>query len=133
MNYGTPRSVFMKGPVIGLPADIPFRADREYTFCCICGELFQPELERVPDQRYTREVQAQSLSIQRWWADSHNKTHPDWEHRQYKLSGRFLTPEATFRLVPYGIIPLSDLIFDSDSAAAGLEAPRMSDFRNYEF
>lgn len=123
----------MKGPVIGLPAEIPFRADREYTFCCLCGELFQPELERVADARYTPQIRKQSMSIQRWWADSHNKKHPDWEHRQYRLSGRFLTPEATHRLVPYGIIPLSDLVFDGDSAAAGLQAPRMPDFNNYEW
>lgn len=123
----------MKGPVIGLPSDIPFRADREYTFCRICGELFQPRLERVPDREYTEALQEQSLSIQRWWASEHNKKHPQWKHEQLAMSGRFLTPEATYALVPYGIIPLSDLVFDGDSAAAGLEAPRISTFDNYEW
>jgi hypothetical protein len=127
------KSVFLKGPVIGLPDEIPFRSDREYIFCRICGELFQPELERLPDDLYTLEVMRQSMILQKLWADGHNKTHPDWEHRQFVLSGRFLSPEATYKLVPFGVIPLSDLVFDGDSAKAGLEAPRMSDFRNYEW
>lgn len=127
------RALFLKGPVIGLPDDIPFRADREYTFCRLCGELFQPALERVDVREYTARVRAESMEMQRWWADTHNRTHQDWEHEQFILSGRFLSPEATYRLVPYGIIPLSDLVFDGDSAAAGLEAPRMSNFSNYEW
>lgn len=127
------RSVFMKGPVIGLPAEIPFRSDREYTFCRICGDLFQPALERLPDAEYTAVVREQSMAQQRWWSAEHNKTHESWEHEQFERSGRFLSPEATYRLVPYGIIPLSDLVFDGDSAAAGLEAPRISNFDNYEW
>lgn len=123
----------MKGPTIGLPAEIPFRSDREYTFCRLCGAIFQPALERYPNEDYTPSVQAQSKEMQRWWADTHNKTHQDWEHEQFLSSGRFLSPEATYKLVPYGIIPLSDLVFDGDSAAAGLEAPRMPDFDNYEW
>lgn len=123
----------MKGPVIGLPEDIPFRSDREYTFCRVCGDIFQPALERLPDREYTREAQANSMAMQRWWADAHNKTHPQWEHEQLAMSGRFLTPEATYALVPYGVIPLSDLVFDGDNAAAGLEAPRISTFTNYEW
>jgi len=123
----------MKGPTIGLPAEIPFRSDREYTFCRLCGDIFQPALERYSDEDYTPLVQAQSQEMQRWWRDTHNKTHQDWEHEQFLNSGRFLSPEATYKLVPYGIIPLSDLVFDGDSAAAGLEAPRMPDFNNYEW
>lgn len=127
------RAVFLKGPVIGLPDDIPFRSDREYTFCRICGELFQPEIERLPQERYTPQVRERSMKMQRWWSENHNRKHPDWEHERLKLSGRFLTPEATYALVPYGIIPLSDLVFDGDNAAAGMEAPRMSNFENYEW
>jgi len=123
----------MKGPVIGLPKEIPFRADREYTFCRICGDIFQPELERLPDDLYTEQVREDSMGMQLWWAQQHNRTHSDAEHRQLKLSGRFLTPEATYKLVPYGVIPLSDLIFDNGNAAAGMEAPRISDFENYEW
>jgi len=127
------RALYLKGPVIGLPREIPFRADREYTFCRLCGEMFQPELERCSDDEYTPDVRRASFKQQRWWAEEHNKTHPDWEHRQFNNSGRFLSPEATYRLVPYGVIPLSDLVFDGDSAAAGLEAPRISTFDNYQW
>lgn len=127
------RAVYMKGPVIGLPEEVPFRSDREYTACRICGDLFQPALERVPDSEYTDAVKAQSQQQQRWWSENHNRKHPLWEHEQLEKSGRFLTPEATYRLVPYGVIPLSDLVFDGEHAAAGLEAPRQSNYDNYEY
>jgi hypothetical protein len=123
----------MKGPVIGLPQEVPFRADREYTFCRICGDVFQPAEERVPDREYTRAAKSNSAKLQREWAKVHNRTHPDWEHKQFEASGRFLSPEATYALVPFGVIPLSDLVFSAENAAAGIEAPRMPNFNNYEW
>lgn len=127
------RSLFLKGPVIGLPDEIPFRCDREYTFCRLCGDIFQPELERVSDREYTKVIQRRSLQLQKMWSDFHNRRHSAQEHLSLERSGRFLTPEATMALVPYGVIPLSDLVSDSECAQAGLEAPRMSDFSNYEW
>lgn len=123
----------MKGPVIGLPAEIPFRSDREYTFCRICGALYQPPQERLPAEKYTQEAIRKSAKLQRGWALEHNKTHPLWEHRQLELSGRFLTPEATLALVPYGVIPLTDLVMSDENEAAGLEAPRLSNFTQYQW
>jgi hypothetical protein len=125
--------MYVKGPVIGLPKDIPFRADREYTFCRMCGDLYQPEEERVADHLYTWVLQQESIRKQKLWREAHNKTHPDWRHRQFTASGRFLSPEATYRLVPYGIIPLSDLVLDNESEHAGLEAPRISVFDNLQW
>jgi hypothetical protein len=127
------RALFMKGPVIGLPGYIPFRADREYTFCRLCGALYQPELERLPGIEYTLLKRQQSKEMQRRWSEEHNRTHHDWEKRLFAASGRFLSAEATFKLVPYGVIPLSDIVMDGESEHAGLEAPRMSKFDNYQW
>jgi hypothetical protein len=71
--------------------------------------------------------------LQRLWALAHNRTHPDWERRQLALSGRFLSPEATQALVPFGLIPISDLVMDGENEAAGLEAPRLSVFDNFQW
>jgi hypothetical protein len=95
--------------------------------------LFQPAEERVPDHMYTWVLQQGSIEQQRRWRDAHNKVHPDWQKLQFSKSGRFLSPEATYRLVPYGIIPLSDLVMNNENEHAGLEAPRISVFDNFQW
>lgn len=36
-----------------------------------------------------------------------------------------MTPEAAYKLIPLGIIPVSDMIFDSATEQAAHEAPRL--------
>lgn len=132
-TVNTARRLFVKGPTIGLPKDIPFRADREYTFCRVCGALFQPHLERVPAHLYTAQVIERSSTLQRAWATKHAKTHPGHVHESFRKSGAFLSPEATLALVPYGILPISDIVLNDENEHAGLQAPRLSGFDNFNW
>lgn len=102
-----------------------FMPNRDYTYCRICGTIFQPELNRVPQDEYTQEVILAAEILRREWSQNHARTHTATQHRQLALSGRHCTPEALQRLVPFGIIPVSDIAFDNESMHAGLEAPRM--------
>lgn len=58
------------------------------------------------------------------WAINHNKIHPEHQHRSFRRSGRFLTPEATEKLVPLGIIPVSDMLVNDEAEHAARLAPR---------
>jgi len=122
LTYGK-GAIILNGPMTVPYVD--FRPNRDYTYCRICGRIFQPWLNRVPDEEYTQEVILAAELLRREWSQTHAKTHSDKQHRDLKLSGRHCTPEALQALVPYGIIPVSDLVMDNESMHAGLEAPRM--------
>lgn len=115
----------MVGALVGKPEDLGFIPDRPHTMCRICGSVFQPGLDRVPQDEYTMEVQYAAEIQRREWSQTHARTHTSTEHRQLHLSGRAFTPEALVRLAPLGIIPITDMALDEECAAAGLEAPRM--------
>ena len=118
------RPVVIAGPYFKLDG-LDFIPNRDYTYCRICGTIFQPQLNRVPDEEYTAEVIFAAEILRREWSQTHAKQHSQAQHRQLALSGRHCTPEALQRLVPFGIIPVSDLVFDNESEHAGLEATRM--------
>lgn len=109
-------------PVI--PDGIEFMPNRDYTYCRICGVIFQPALNRVAEDAYTPEVILAAEIQRREWSQTHARTHTTTEHRLLALSGRHCTPEALQRLVPFGIIPVTDLVMDPESEQAGLEANR---------
>lgn len=109
-------------PVV--PDGMDFMPNRDYTYCRICGVVFQPALNRVPLDEYTPEVILAAEMQRREWSQSHSKLHTATEHRQLAQSGRHCTPDALQRLVPLGIIPLTDLVMDPESEHAGLTAPR---------
>lgn len=113
----------MNGPVF-VPNGMTFMPDRDYTYCRICGVVYQPELNRVPESEYTVEVILAANLLRREWSQYHARSHTSTEHRQLAQSGRHCTPEALQKLVPFGIIPVSDIVFDNESEHAGLEAPR---------
>jgi hypothetical protein len=118
--------LYIHAPIIGISANdgFEFRWDRPARHCRICGESFQPTLARSHDYDSSAEIQwAVEIMLQEW-ATGHNKQHTERQHRQFKKSRRFLTPEATIRLAPMGIIPVQDMVFDEEVAQAGLEAPR---------
>ena len=119
------RPITLQGMMIAVPSGMEFMPNRDYTYCRICGTVYQPELNRVPIEEYTAEVILAAELQRREWSQNHAKKHSETEHRQLAQSGRHCTPEALVRLVPLGIIPLSDLGLDAESAAAGLEAPRL--------
>jgi hypothetical protein len=119
------RPITLQGLMPVVPEGMEFMPNRDYTYCRICGVIFQPELNRVPSEDYTQEVVLAAELLRREWSQAHAKTHPESEHRSLALSGRHCTPEALQRLVPFGIIPVSDLALDAESEQAGLEAGRM--------
>jgi hypothetical protein len=47
------------------------------------------------------------------------------EHNHLVVSGRYMTAIAASKLVPLGIYPVSDMIFDPAVAQAAAEAPRL--------
>lgn len=116
--------ITLQGVMPVVPTGMEFMPDRDYTYCRICGRVFQPWLNRVPQEEYTQEVVLAAELLRREWSQSHAKTHSATEHRQLALSGRHCTPEALEHLLPLGIIPLTDLALDDESRQAGLEAPR---------
>jgi len=107
-------------PVV--PSGMVFNPNRDYTYCRICGVIYQPELNRVPNP--TAEIILAAEILRRQWSQVHAKIHTSTEHRQLALSGRHCTPEALQKLVPFGIIPVTDIVFDQESEHAGLEAGR---------
>jgi hypothetical protein len=126
LTRGKP-AIMLTGMMIGKPAEMSFIPNRDYTYCRVCGTIYQPALSQVPDHEYTAEVQYAATLLRREWSHNHAYTHSSTEHRQLHLSGRHLTPEAQTRLAAFGLIALTDLALDAESAAAGLEAPRMPD------
>ena len=117
--------ITLQGVMPVVPSGMVFMPDRDYTYCRICGQLFQPALNRVSPQEYTAEVMLAAQIQRREWSQLHASKHTSTQHRQLAQSGRHCTPEALQKLVPFGIIPVSDIVFDNESMHAGLEAPRM--------
>jgi hypothetical protein len=101
-----------------------FRRDRPFTFCRICGKVFQPWLDRVKDTDYDKLVMWAAEIERREWSQNHARTHTSQEHKSLQDSGNFLTPEATHKLVPYGIAPIQDMVFSEEHSQAAREAPR---------
>ena len=121
---GGNRPLLVVGPLF-TPEGMKFRPDRDYTYCRICGVIYQPELNRAEIQ--TAEVILEADLLRRDWSQRHARLHPQWEHEQLAKSGLHCTPEALEKLVPFGIIPVTDIIVSDESRAAGLEAKRMPD------
>lgn len=117
--------ITLQGMMPVVPDGMLFMPDRDYTYCRICGQVFQPELNRVPQEDYTQEVILAAEIKRRKWSQNHATQHTSAEHRQLALSGRHCTPEALEKLVPFGIIPVSDIVMDDESRHAGLTARRM--------
>lgn len=118
------RYVTIQGGLVGRPTGLEFDPSRDYTYCRICGVVFQPALNRVPLDEYTAEVIFAANIQRREWSQKHARQHTPREHKMLELSGRHCTPEALEVLVTYGIIPVSDIVMDGEHEHAGLQAPR---------
>jgi len=118
-------SLWLDTSIVGQPDSLEFRKDRDHTFCAICGKVFQPALNRLPDEYYGDSAIYEASVQRRAWAIKHAKTHPEREHLELRASGRMLTPEAIQKLTAYGIIPLSDIVFSGEHEESGRTAPRM--------
>lgn len=113
--------IWLDHSIVGQPEELEIRRDRSFTFCRICGAVFQPAVNRLPDHEYDALAYLQGTVAEKAWSANHNRKHSDMEHRLLAASGRFVTPEAAYRLVPYGIVPL---VQDDEVAHASQTAPR---------
>jgi len=118
------RPVLLDHSIVGQSAtSLTIRKDREYAACRICGDIFQPWLNQVPDHEYEPIIAlAASIEILEW-RNKHNRKHSDREHKLFMQSGRTLSPEASIRLAPFGLVPIGDS-GDEEIAQALAEAPR---------
>ena len=101
-----------------------FEPSKPHSYCNICGDYFQSELDRLslplPSEVYA------AAELRRRWSVKHSGSHTSAEHRSYKASGLFMLPEAALRLIPFGIVPISDIVLDESNSSrqAASEAPR---------
>src|SRR5688500_15096981 len=123
--------------------NLEFNVHGEYTYCRICGAIFQSELDRanvelreridastkaltVEQLRELTALYQKSLAIaqekRRNWSKQHAKSHTDLQHQMMQYSGRFCTPEAAYKLAAFGIIPLSDMVLDDEIEGAMYES-----------
>lgn len=116
---------------IGLKSIDGFELDinRPYTFCRICGKVYQTDYDRKPHlfttlMRTIVNVGEEAKQLRQNWSHNHANMHTEAEHRSLAMSGFFLTPEASIALAPIGVIDLTALVLSDDHAAAYMEAPR---------
>lgn len=98
--------------------------ERPARHCRLCGESYQPALARTDEYLTSPQVQMTVEVLLRGWADDHNSQHSQRLHEAFRDTGMFLTPEATEKLVPLGIIPVQDIVLSSEHAHAALQAKR---------
>lgn len=103
-----------------------FNPRAAFTGCCICGVTFQSELDRKVFAGYATPAEQVQATVQRRnWSQHHaSHAHTQKEHDELAASGRFCTPEAAYKLAPYGVVTLSDSYYE-DSRQAQEEAPRL--------
>lgn len=111
------RPLFLTHSIVGkhLLTNFAFDPDKPYTFCCICGDLYQDATQREVTPESPLEKIAHATLLRKTWASSHAKTHSTREHELLRLSGRAVTPEAAVRLVPFGISPLTDMVSNENN------------------
>lgn len=93
----------------------------------MCGEVFQTDFDRFPHRFATYDtpipiIIEYATSLRKLWSQRHARTHTEREHVQLVLSGRWLTPEAAYRLAAFGVISIGDLVLDDEIAAAYKES-----------
>jgi len=86
--------------------------------------VFQSTHDRVSVKRYDSAHVVDGAFERVLWAQRHAYSHAQWQHEDFKRSGLFVTPAAAERLVPFGIIPVQDIVENEESRHAGLVAPR---------
>lgn len=103
-----------------------FHPKAAFSGCCICGAVFQSELDRKVFAGWaTPAEQVQATVARRNWSQEHaRKMHTQKEHDALAASGRFCTPEAAYKLAPYGVVTLTDS-FHEENRSAQEEAPRI--------
>jgi len=98
---------------------VTFDPTRPYTYCRVCGALFQ----LPPSGPHVSLNPAEETELRRLWSKQHARSHSSAQHRSLALSRRWLTPEAAHRLAAYGVIDLVSLATSEEHQDAYLKAP----------
>lgn len=122
-NNPTGRHIVLEGMLVSAPADYIFDANAPHTYCRVCGAVFQTQRDR--DSVVSVHLRIEATANRKRWAAEHSATHPLRVHQEMAATGRYMTPEAALKLIPLGIIPVSDMIFDRATEQAASEAPRL--------
>lgn len=119
-------SLYFEATPIGLTSLEGFGYDpkRPARHCRLCGASFQPALARAAEYEANEEIKLAVEILLQEWTVNHNKRHTPKEHRNFRMSGRFLTPEAAEKLIPLGIYPVQDIVMDDEVRHAAAIAPR---------
>ena len=123
-------AVILQGAAVGLEAleGLEFSPHAHYTYCVICGVVFQTDLDRdvAFNHMLTLErrmiLMAECRARRRRWSKAHARLHPDREHELLAKSGMWATPEAAHKLAAYGIIDIGDAIVSAEHSAALFES-----------
>ena len=111
------------------------RKDRNLAACRMCGAIFQPDyFMDTSDEEYNRtdmNTLSRKFAAEREimiWREKHNKEHTDKQHLDFAASGLTFTPEAAYRLAPFGLVPVGDsTVVNTEVGTALAEAPRAPD------
>lgn len=113
--------------LIGAPVGYLFDANAPHTYCRICGAVFQTQLDRDSIKPNAHpDLQVKAILGRKRWSFDHADTHSLQEHQALAASNRYMTPEATVKLVPLGIIPLTDMVMSKEHEEAAASAPRLN-------
>lgn len=104
-----------------------------YTFCRICGDVFQTAYDRDPTSKFSNwlpdleAVARFATLLRKEWSLKHSKEHKMHEHLSLAMSGRFLTPEASIKLASFGAFSIIDMAIDNEVESALKESSPIPD------
>lgn len=109
----------MGGMIVGLKdPHLLFNPDCPYTGCRVCGAVFQSELDREISKWGSMYQAYKAMLERKAWSIKHAKTHTDKEHLSLARSGMMCTPEAAAKFASFGIIAISDMVLNDETADA---------------
>lgn len=117
------RHMVFEGMLVGAPKDYLFDPTSPHSYCRLCGAVYQTPSQR--SRTKTPQEQIATTLARKNWCEKHSASHSRKDHTELIASGRYMTPEATLKLVPLGIIPLTDMVFSKDHEDAAGQAPRL--------
>lgn len=101
-----------------------FQLNATWAACRLCGAVFQSDLDRTTPP-IPSNVAAQAYQLRQQWRAKHEaQNHTAREIADLEKSGLAITPEAAYKLAPYGIVPIGDV--------GGLEQPNVIDHALWE-
>lgn len=119
---------------VGLSSNAPhfggFDPQAPVAGCRLCGAVFQTKFHRMYYYGDTFLLQ-KVIDLNNEWRYKHTiRKHSATEIDNFSKTGFAFTPEAAYKLSPFGIIPLGRL--HKDIADSMFEAPRAPDLDNIE-